>query len=659
MIQKKKDWAKLLIFIIAFLAFFAFLFHSDNKYTTEMSLPQDGILSLNREDLDKPIFLIDDWQLSDGICPPGTESASMRTWIGEFSNFDRDDDPSRSPYGSGTYRLRLRYDGEDTVIGLFFPNLCNEYSLWWDNSLVEIGSARFCRNLPLTAGDHTITVAVTATSGYYAGMYFPGAIGSDAAIRHLTTVQSAVYGAAALIPMVLALFCYSLWVETTSRLYRYFALLCVSFSLSLTHYFLQFCGSSLSVLRFLISDLATYAMFFFACAVMLELTSDQREIHYRQAVAITAVFAVASTILYALAPIWPQAIRYHGILQNGSRLTLFALLIWGSIKAAQCQSPFHGLILLCDGALGISLFTNLLFSNRFEPIYTLWQYEWCGLFLVILFGIMMERQNRRILLENKNYQEHLDDLVEERTRQIHCLMEERRSFFSDMAHDLKAPLASIKTFIEVIRLRNVGLDEDLSFYIDQMERQQQEMSRRVGSLNELNAVDRLTADAELVTVADLFHTLYRTHNPEAVAMGVHLIVIPADTSLVIRVQKQKLLLAFENLIYNALRFTPADGSITIRCIEAGDAVCITVTDTGCGIPPEELPHIFERFFVGQAGKDSGGSGLGLYIVKTILEELGGSIHAESPSHSPASPSEVNAFRPANGGSCFTLRLPKA
>ena len=211
----------------------------------------------------------------------------------------------------------------------------------------------------------------------------------------------------------------------------------------------------------------------------------------------------------------------------------------------------------------------------------------------------------------------------------------------------------------MIRLRNVGLDEDLSFYIDQMERQQQEMSRRVGSLNELNAVDRLTADAELVTVADLFHTLYRTHNPEAVAMGVHLIVIPADTSLVIRVQKQKLLLAFENLIYNALRFTPADGSITIRCIEAGDAVCITVTDTGCGIPPEELPHIFERFFVGQAGKDSGGSGLGLYIVKTILEELGGSIHAESPSHSPASPSEVNAFRPANGGSCFTLRLPKA
>ena len=387
-------------------------------------------------------------------------------------------------------------------------------------------------------------------------------------------------------------------------------------------------------------------MFFFACAMMLELTSDQRETHYRRAVATAVVFAVASTVLYVLAPIWPQVIRCHGMLQNASRLVMFVLLIWGGVKSARCQSPFHALILLCDGALGVSLLASLLSSNRFEPIYTLWQSEWCGLFLVALFAVMMERQNRRILLENKNYQEHLDDLVEERTRQIRCLMEERRSFFSDMAHDLKAPLSSIKTFIEVIRLHNVGLDEELSFCLDQVERQQQEMSRRVSSLNELNAVDRLTAEAELVTVADLFHTLYFTHNPEAAAMGVHLIVIPADTSLAIRVQKQKLLLAFENLIYNALRFTPADGSITIRCCGTEDTVCITVTDTGCGIPPDELPHIFERFFVGRAGKDSGGSGLGLYIVKTIMNELGGSVHAESPCL-------------ANGGSCFTLRLPKA
>ncbi len=93
-------------------------------------------------------------------------------------------------------------------------------------------------------------------------------------------------------------------------------------------------------------------------------------------------------------------------------------------------------------------------------------------------------------------------------------------------------------------------------------------------------------------------------------------------------QPEKLNMLFENLIYNALRVTPPEGSITVAArIENGE-VCMTVTDTGCGIPEEELPLIFRRFYVGSNNRGKG-TGLGLYIVQSIVTELGGTIGVRS------------------------------
>ena len=181
----------------------------------------------------------------------------------------------------------------------------------------------------------------------------------------------------------------------------------------------------------------------------------------------------------------------------------------------------------------------------------------------------------------------------------------------------------------MIRSHNVALDNELSFYLELAEQQQRELSRRVGSLNELNAADRLTEAPETVSVNDFLRELYHRHNPEAVVIGVHLLIHPSEEDSVIRVQKKKLFLVFENLFYNALRFTPAGGSIIIRSEHTPEQITISIADTGCGISPEDLPHIFERFYVGQSDPDSEGSGLGLYIVQTILKELGAEITASS------------------------------
>ena len=240
----------------------------------------------------------------------------------------------------------------------------------------------------------------------------------------------------------------------------------------------------------------------------------------------------------------------------------------------------------------------------------------------------MERHNRHILAENRAYRQKLETMVEQRTEQLSAILEERRAFFSDMAHDLKAPVSALKAFIAMIRKNDVGLDAELLYYLEQVEHQQQEIARRVGSLNELNAVDRLTAQPQPLSVAALFADFYAVYNPEAAVSGIHLVVLPPKEELFVRGQRQKLLLVLENLFFNALRFTPEGGTIALRVKHTGSELCISLSDTGCGIPEQELPHVFERFYMGE-NSGEGGSGLGLYIVKSIITEHGGRVEASS------------------------------
>ena len=172
------------------------------------------------------------------------------------------------------------------------------------------------------------------------------------------------------------------------------------------------------------------------------------------------------------------------------------------------------------------------------------------------------------------------------------------------------------------------MDSELSRYLALAEDKQREMARRLQGLSALNALDQIRGSLEKVSIRALFQDIYVTHRGEAEVAGVHLVVEEPAKDGCILAQTEKLELLFENLIYNALRATPAQGRITLSAALGEDTVTITVSDTGCGISPEELPFIFRRFYVGARNKEIG-TGLGLYIVNTIVEELGGRISATS------------------------------
>jgi len=96
-----------------------------------------------------------------------------------------------------------------------------------------------------------------------------------------------------------------------------------------------------------------------------------------------------------------------------------------------------------------------------------------------------------------------------------------------------------------------------------------------------------------------------------------------------------------NLLDNALKFTPTGGAVRLTLADEDNTAVIRVSDTGIGIPPEDVPHLFSRFHRGRNTADYPGSGLGLAIVRAIVERHGGQVQAENTAD----------------GACFTVRLP--
>ena len=359
--------------------------------------------------------------------------------------------------------------------------------------------------------------------------------------------------------------------------------------------------------------------------------------------AAAAACAVCGLSVLFLIPASPRLVNLYGAFLDGYKLLIWLYLLECAVYGLWMNRDSAGLVLAGCLTMGAAMVSNLLDNNQFEPVYTGWQTEYSGFILVIVFWILTVRHISRVLKQNQALTEHLEDQVQKRTRELHAVLDERKAFFSDLAHNLKAPVVAIHGFTDLILRGNLYLDDDLKEYLDKISSENEELCRRMYVLGDLNAFDKITEPRELIEINGLLSQVSHDNEPEACISGIELRVEKLEDQAFILAQKRKLLLLFENLIYNAISFTPEDGVITISPCLDQDGVTIRVSDTGMGIEPEHLPHIFERFYSGRPDA-SESSGLGLYIARIIVEELGGSIHAESVK---------------GQGSVFTVRIPLA
>lgn len=620
-VVKRTIWLPVLL-CGAMTLFFVLLFYVDNKYQAPPPYGKNGVLTLSESDLyNSPVFLIDGWLLTD------SRSTDLPTYIGEFSGLQRGC-ISAPVHGKASYKLTLRYSGEPLIVEADFPRLSTDYAVLLDGKLLTSGVGNAEAVFYLQQGEQTLEVQTSSSAGYYSGMYFPPALGKPQVISKINVIKSFAYALAFLAPLVLACFTFVLWRQKNVLPAFWLGMLCCFYALYVAHYFVYLFKIPLLPYWNFVEGFALYGTIF--CVLRLTALASGmtggKTFLFIQRVLVGAPLLLL--LLYICIPVFPQAVMLHGVIKDLYLMFTFCSVLFLAAHSAAENSFEHIYILAGCVIFGAGLVMNLFFSNSFEPILFFWQFEWCGLFLVFLFGKMMAVRNKRILDENDEFSRNLEQLVEKRTNELSTLLAERKAFFSDMAHDLKAPIFATQAFIRAIRQNGTGIDGELAEYIDAAEQKQMEMAMRVQGLSELNRFDRIVQEREIISVNKLLDELYAAHNAEAEVSSIHLLINPPAEDCYILAQAEKLDILFENLIYNAIRATPAEGSIIISAGVLDGCIYFKVEDSGCGIPEDELPHIFDRFFVGAKG-NCGGTGLGLYIVKSIVTELGGELKALS------------------------------
>jgi len=215
-----------------------------------------------------------------------------------------------------------------------------------------------------------------------------------------------------------------------------------------------------------------------------------------------------------------------------------------------------------------------------------------------------------------------NDMADSLTR----LFDARRELVAWASHDLRTPLANMQAMLEAIE---DGL-ADPADYLPALGEQVGNLSTLVDDLFELAMIDSgsLTLELRETELSGLVGCALRGVQAEARARQVTL-ESRVDSMLVARCAPEKVERVLQNLLANALKHTPSDGSVAVLAEPEGGGVRVTVEDTGSGLPAESLKRMFERFWRGDPARTARGAGLGLAIARGIVEAHGGRIWAEN------------------------------
>lgn len=221
-------------------------------------------------------------------------------------------------------------------------------------------------------------------------------------------------------------------------------------------------------------------------------------------------------------------------------------------------------------------------------------------------------------------------LVQDLTR-IRRLETVRRDFISNISHEIRTPLASLKALTETLQDGALEDPPAARHFIDQIQVEVDALTQMATELLELSRIEsgRLLLELRPVPPYDLLVSASKRMRLQAERAGLHLHVECRDDLPHVTIDLQRLEQVLVNLIHNAVKFSRAGGEITLVAEAGNGFLRFAVRDTGIGIPLEDVPRIFERFYRVDKSRTGSGTGLGLSIAKHIVEAHGGKIWAES------------------------------
>ena len=219
----------------------------------------------------------------------------------------------------------------------------------------------------------------------------------------------------------------------------------------------------------------------------------------------------------------------------------------------------------------------------------------------------------------------------------------RRQMVADVAHELRTPLTVMQANLEAML---DGLLEPNPTELQELNDEVHRLSRLIDDLRLLSLADsgQLSLALQKVDVRELTATVVARLAPLAESSGVKLVDDAPAQPLFVQADADRIQQALTNLVANGIRHTPEGGRVRVTAVREQTTIHLSVIDSGPGIPPEDLPNVFDRFWRGDKSRSrhSGGSGLGLAIVKQIVELHHG---------------RVSVLSPSGSGAVFTISLP--
>jgi len=245
---------------------------------------------------------------------------------------------------------------------------------------------------------------------------------------------------------------------------------------------------------------------------------------------------------------------------------------------------------------------------------------------------------------------HMAERLEASFAELSAERDTLRRFIADASHELRTPITALRNFAELLQGAAADDPETRAEFLAESQAQIERLGWITANLLDLSRLDAglVSLDLDDCSASELIESAAGPFVPLAQERELALTTRLPDEPLAVRCDRTRIVLALSNLLDNAVKAVSPGGQVEIGAERDGHAIRLWVRDTGCGIDPADLPHLFERFYRGRGDRSerqgsASGLGLGLAIVNSIAQAHGGRVHVEST---------------VAAGSLFTIELPQ-
>lgn len=287
----------------------------------------------------------------------------------------------------------------------------------------------------------------------------------------------------------------------------------------------------------------------------------------------------------------------------------------------------------------------ILSAGGFLLAFAVQQFDWMGVLIFFLPIILSSVAFQAYVNQMRAHMDNLEAIIAERTRELSELMREKDAFLAVLTHDMKTPLTTINLYANILH-DHPDILQTKPHMTDLILRSQQSLTEIVNNildLEKLQTGETMPMNKELLDLVPMLKYTVQSLTPHADEKAIQIHPQLHVDSMMVEGDRQQMERVLQNLISNAVKYTPKQGEVFVEAAKQNGRALILIRDTGYGIPEDELPYIFDRYRrVSKHQNKAAGTGLGLAITKALVEAHDGHISVESQEGS---------------GSTFTISLP--